>query len=180
MADLWTCGSQPYHTKRQALTHTYQSGDSAEIPLVEAGKYPTEVRDKWKVVEKMELVTQYAFAGDYTGETIDHACSRDALTRREQWKLSTRLFKKWRSSTQVSPFGSHMFTACAQLPSDDWFVITITDANFGRYGITPEELKRVMTQQPKVRTALICIGEGAEAFWLVVAARMSWDLFLTI
>ncbi|TCD60876.1 hypothetical protein EIP91_009382 [Steccherinum ochraceum] len=107
------------------------SGDSAEIPLVEAGKYPTEVRDRWKVVEKMELVTQYAFAGDYTVEAIDKAVQE-----------------------------------VAKFDADDWFVITITDANFGRYGITPEELKRVMTQQPKVRTALICIGEGAEAFWI--------------
>ena len=48
---------------------------------------------------------------------------------------------------------------------DEWFVITITDANFGRYNITAEDLKRVMTKQPKVKTALICIGEGAEAAW---------------
>jgi hypothetical protein len=49
--------------------------------------------------------------------------------------------------------------------SDDWFVIAITDANFGRYHITPEDLKRVMNKDPKVHTALICIGDGAEATW---------------
>ena len=49
--------------------------------------------------------------------------------------------------------------------SDDWFVITITDANFARYGISEEDIHRVMTRQPKVHTALICIGEGAEALW---------------
>ncbi|KAH8102169.1 AAA domain-containing protein [Cristinia sonorae] len=107
------------------------SGDSSIIPLVEAGNYPTEIRDRWKIVEKMEMVTQYTFAGDNTVEAIE------------------------KSVTEVSKHDA-----------DDWFVIAITDANFGRYGITPDQLKRAMTQQPKVRTALICIGEGAEAFWI--------------
>ena len=49
--------------------------------------------------------------------------------------------------------------------TDDWFVIAITDANFGQYNITAEDLQRVMTRQPKVNSALICIGEGAEAAW---------------
>jgi hypothetical protein len=48
---------------------------------------------------------------------------------------------------------------------DDWFVIAITDANFGRYHITPDDLKRAMNKDPKVHTALICIGDGAEAVW---------------
>ncbi|THH30493.1 hypothetical protein EUX98_g3701 [Antrodiella citrinella] len=106
------------------------SGDSAIIPLVDAGSQAMEVRDRWKVVEKMEMVTQYTFAGDNTVEAIEQSVAE-----------------------------------VAKYDADDWFVIAITDANFGRYGITPEELKRVMTQQPKVRTALVCIGEGAEAFW---------------
>lgn len=38
------------------------------IPLVEANFSSTEVRDRWKVVEKMEMVSQYTFAGDFTGE----------------------------------------------------------------------------------------------------------------
>jgi len=52
--------------------------------------------------------------------------------------------------------------------SDDWFVIAITDANFSRYSITPEELTKAMKYDPKVHTALICIGEGAEATWPVL------------
>ena len=44
-----------------------QSGDSPVIPLVESDKLPTEIKDRWKVVDKMEMVTQYTFAGDYTG-----------------------------------------------------------------------------------------------------------------
>ena len=39
------------------------------------------------------------------------------------------------------------------------------DANFQRYGITSEELGKVMKRNPKVNAALICIGEGAEAKW---------------
>ena len=44
-----------------------KSGDSPAIPLVESDGQPTEVRDRWKVIEKMSMITQYAFAGDYTG-----------------------------------------------------------------------------------------------------------------
>jgi von Willebrand factor A domain-containing protein 8 len=44
-----------------------KSGDSPTIPLTEADKPPAELRDRWKVVEKMAMVTQYAFSGDYTG-----------------------------------------------------------------------------------------------------------------
>ncbi|KAH7915875.1 AAA domain-containing protein [Hygrophoropsis aurantiaca] len=107
------------------------SGDEPLIPLVDAGKYPVNVRDRWKVVEKMHLVTQYAFSGDYTVEAIDKGVAE-----------------------------------VAKFDADDWFVVAITDANFGRYQITPDEVKRVMLQNPKVHTALICIGEGAEVPWI--------------
>ncbi|KAI0672393.1 AAA domain-containing protein [Trametes maxima] len=106
------------------------SGDSASIPLVEVGQ-ELEIKDRWKVVDKMETITQYTFAGDYTLEAIDKAV-----------------------------------TEIAQFDGDDWFVIAITDANFARYGITAEDLQRVMNRNPKVHTALICIGEGAEVSWI--------------
>ncbi|CDO72121.1 hypothetical protein BN946_scf184962.g64 [Trametes cinnabarina] len=106
------------------------SGDSPSIPLVEAGQQ-LEIRDRWKVVDKMEMITQYTFAGDHTLEAIDKAVSD-----------------------------------IASFDADDWFVIAITDANFARYGITAEDLQRVMNRNPKVHTALICIGEGAEATWI--------------
>lgn len=52
----------------EAGIHTaVQSGDGPDISLVEATKPPTELRDRWKVVEKMAMIPQYAFAGDYTG-----------------------------------------------------------------------------------------------------------------
>ncbi|KAG6840024.1 hypothetical protein C0991_009490 [Blastosporella zonata] len=44
------------------------SGDGPDIPLVLPDKPPSEVRDRWKVVEKMAMIPQYAFAGDYTGD----------------------------------------------------------------------------------------------------------------
>ena len=35
------------------------------MALVEADK-PLELKDRWKVVDKMEMITQYTFAGDFT------------------------------------------------------------------------------------------------------------------
>ncbi|KAI0634180.1 AAA domain-containing protein [Trametes polyzona] len=110
--------------------YVWDSGDSASIPLVEANQ-ELDIRDRWKVVDKMEMITQYTFAGDYTLDAIDKAVGE-----------------------------------VAKFDADDWFVIAITDANFARYGITAEDLQRVMNRNPKVHTALICIGEGAEASWI--------------
>lgn len=45
-----------------------KSGDGPDIPLVEADSPPPEVKDRWKVVEKMNMIPQYAFSGDYTGK----------------------------------------------------------------------------------------------------------------
>ncbi|KAK7042195.1 von Willebrand factor A domain-containing protein 8 [Favolaschia claudopus] len=107
------------------------SGDGADIALVSELKPPTDMKDRWKVVEKMSMIPQYAFAGDYTVEAIEKGVK------------------------DVAAFDA-----------DDWFVIAITDANFGRYMIKPEDLSRAMRRDPKVHTALICIGEGAEATWI--------------
>ena len=46
--------------------------------------------------------------------------------------------------------------------SDDWFVITVTDANFGRYNITPEYITRTMAKFPRVNNAVVCLGDGLE------------------
>ncbi|KAF8878073.1 AAA domain-containing protein [Infundibulicybe gibba] len=111
--------------------YVWDSGDGADILLVDAEHPPSELKDRWKVVEKMLMIPQYAFAGDFTVEAIE---------------------------TGVNQVG--------KFDADDWFVIAITDANFGRYQISPEELTRAMNRNPKVHTALICIGEGAEASWI--------------
>lgn len=57
-------------------------------------------------------------------------------------------------------------TTVADSDSDDFFVVVITDANFERYGIKAEDLKRAMEGNAKVKCAMIAIGEGAEAEWL--------------
>jgi len=108
------------------------SGDEPTIPLVDTDKPPSSLKDRWKVIEKMDMVTQYAFSGDYTVEAIRKGVEE-----------------------------------VAKFDADDWFVIAISDANFGRYRITPEEIKKVMLRgDPKVHTALICIGDGAEVPWI--------------
>lgn len=45
-----------------------QSGDGPDIILVEVDKPPIELKERWKVAEKMHMIPQYAFAGDFTGE----------------------------------------------------------------------------------------------------------------
>jgi len=44
-----------------------QSGDGPDIVLTEANNAPTELKERWKVTEKIYMVPQYAFAGDFTG-----------------------------------------------------------------------------------------------------------------
>ncbi len=46
------------------------SGDDPEIPLVLPNDPPTEPKQRWKVTEKMNLIPQYAMAGDYTGMVL--------------------------------------------------------------------------------------------------------------
>jgi len=103
------------------------SGDSPEIPLVMTHQAPLELKDRVKVVEKMDMIPQYTFAGDYTVEAIEKA------------------------SQEVAKFDA-----------DDWFVVTVTDANFGRYNITPEYITQTMAKLPRVNNAVLCLGDGLE------------------
>ncbi|KAI0036975.1 AAA domain-containing protein [Vararia minispora EC-137] len=107
------------------------SGDSPEIPIIRLGESVAEVSTRWKAVKKMDMITQYTFAGDHTVDALGKA------------------------AVEVAKFDG-----------DDYFVIAITDANFARYGITAEDLRRAMNRHPKVKVALICIGEGAESAWV--------------
>ena len=71
--DIWArayfhTGINPCRTNSNTLL---QSGDSPDIPLVEANSPPLEIRDRWKIVEKMTMITQYAFSGDYTGMNVN-------------------------------------------------------------------------------------------------------------
>lgn len=50
-----------------------QSGDSPDIPLVETHQASLDFKTRVKVVEKMDTIPQYTFAGDYTVEAIGKA-----------------------------------------------------------------------------------------------------------
>jgi hypothetical protein len=41
-------------------------------------------------------------------------------------------------------------TEVSRFDADEWFVIAISDANFGRYQITAADLKRSLYHDPKV------------------------------
>ena len=45
----------------------------------------------------------------------------------------------------------------------------MSDADFTRYGVTADDLKRVMNGHAKVKTSLVAIGEGANSAWLLDA-----------
>jgi hypothetical protein len=47
---------------------------------VEANQPPQSLKDRWKVLEKMNLIPQYAFAGDYTLEGIQKGIEDVAKT----------------------------------------------------------------------------------------------------
>lgn len=51
--------------------------------MVEAHNPPKGIKDRWKVLEKMELTTQYSFAGDYTG-TVSFAIAPITASNRIQ------------------------------------------------------------------------------------------------
>ena len=71
---------------------------------------------------------------------------------------------KWLNLTEVGANFS-LVMQNPPTPIDEHIVIAITDANFSRYGITPEYLQRTFDRHPKVKKAIICIGEGAEVSW---------------
>lgn len=49
------------------------SGESAEIPFVNVDALPTNSGDRWKIVEKMALITQYCWPGDETLNALNKA-----------------------------------------------------------------------------------------------------------
>jgi len=61
------------------------SGDGHDIELVSADKPPTDLKTRWKVVEKMNMVPQYAFAGDYTVEAIAKGVHDVAKYEADDW-----------------------------------------------------------------------------------------------
>ena len=114
-----------------------------------------------KIVEKMEMIPQYTFAGDYTVEAIEKASQEVA-------KFDGGMRPTIRGVDDQTDTRS----------SDDWFVITVTDANFGRYNITPENITQTMAKFPRVNNAVICLGDGLEVALYVLLFASSRRLLL--
>ena len=109
----------------------------------------------------MDTIPQYTFAGDYTVEAIEKA------------------------SQEVAKFDAGMPSAIQGVGDltdirslDDWFVITVTDANFGRYNITPEYITRTMAKFPRVNNAVVCLGDGLEVALYVLFSASHRRLLL--
>ena len=43
-------------------------------------------------------------------------------------------------------------------PADEYFVVVLSDANFNRYGINPDDFAKLLNSDPKVNTFAIFIG----------------------
>lgn len=142
-----------------------QSGEEAVIPLVPLDTMPQHAGDRYKVIQKM-------------GKSFPlHVLSWPLMIRVQLSFLSIPGLATTRSkpsppgslpsprATQVGP-PSSLSRTLADFLADDFFVVVVTDANFERYGITGDDLKRVMDGNSKVKVSLIAIGEGAEATWL--------------
>ena len=53
-------------------------------------------------------------------------------------------------------------------PADEYFVVVLSDANFSRYGINPDDFAKLLNSDPRVNTFAIFIGSlGDQAERLV-------------
>lgn len=51
--------------------------------------------------------------------------------------------------------------------ADDYFVFVLSDANLGRYGITPQDLKQRILQHDQVKVCVLFVAEPIASEWLV-------------
>ncbi|GAB6029233.1 von Willebrand factor A domain-containing protein 8 [Chamberlinius hualienensis] len=52
----------------------------------------------------------------------------------------------------------HSITKITENKADEYFVIVMSDANFDRYGISPQQFAKLLTSEPRVNTYAIFIG----------------------
>ena len=53
-------------------------------------------------------------------------------------------------------------------PADDYYVVVLSDANFSRYGINPDDFAKLLNSDPRVNTFALFIGSlGDQAERLV-------------
>ncbi|KAG0140334.1 hypothetical protein CROQUDRAFT_674710 [Cronartium quercuum f. sp. fusiforme G11] len=118
-------------------------------------------------------------AGDSPEIDLVIGGNESVRTIAERWKV----IEKIKTFSQYALAGDHTVEAIekavdkvAEMESDEAIVIVISDANFDRYGITPESLKAVMNKNKQVKTALIGIGEGSEINWYVESKKQNSDV----
>ncbi|CAO1613724.1 unnamed protein product [Jaminaea pallidilutea] len=148
------------------------------------GRLDREVKSILMVMEAMARVDSSKFVYDVVG----HNGETEALPLVDASSPPENAGKRWKvmrdmiSSTQFTMSGDHTIesieASCKELPKaeaekewDDIIVLALSDANLGRYGITPQRLERALGRnREKVKAAIIFIGGEQEA------ARMAKSL----
>lgn len=91
------------------------SGESAEIPFVNVDALPTNSGDRWKIVEKMALITQYCWPGDETLNALNKAV--DAVAEADAGALSTRSPRCYRLTYIAVPSQTTASSSPSQTPT---------------------------------------------------------------
>jgi hypothetical protein len=98
--------------------------------LTDASKPPTELKERWKITEKMYMIPQYAFAGDFTGKMVvvyllgdihSHACAVESIVKGVN---EVAKYDAGKDSSHVTFFRTNALKFAIYI--DDWFVIAIT------------------------------------------------------
>lgn len=61
---------------------------------------------------------------------------------------------------------SHSIELATEKEGDDYLVFVLSDANLGRYSISPADLKQELQADPKVTASILFIAEPNAAAWL--------------
>lgn len=77
-------------------------------------------------------------------------------------KISNASAMAWSGDSTVEGIEAAIKSVCKQ-DAEDYLVFAISDANLGSYGITPENLRQVLTSDPKVTSCGIFIAERSAA-----------------
>jgi hypothetical protein len=60
------------------------------------------------------------------------------------------------------------------VPADDYFIVALTDANLGQYGISLDSIIETLTKYPKVNAHVVCIA-GTRELQKAVRSKGSWS-----
>ncbi len=95
---------------------------------MEVDNQPKEIRDRWKIVEKMTMITQYAFAGDYTSECVTSVVENALAEKNEQIVEAIE-----KAVDEVSKFDAGERSGDTRdLETDSPHRRLVRDCNFGR------------------------------------------------